>query len=84
MTGHKAARQVKRSPVRGKMNKLLMLILAIIFFIISYSETKDALTAECITRRMVTICGWTKYVWSLSPALVGFYLMWSAFKVKNK
>jgi hypothetical protein len=66
------------------MNKTLKLILAVIFFIISYSETKDAMGSKCITVKMVTICDWTVYVWSLSWFLMGFYLIWSAIMAKNK
>lgn len=66
------------------MNKTFKLILAVIFFVISYIETKDAMTSKCITVRMVSICDWTIYVWALCPALLGIYLIWSAFIIVPK
>ena len=61
------------------MNKPVKLILAVIFFIISYIEAKDAMMSKCIT-----FCDWTIYVWALCPALLGIYMTWSAFMTVPK
>ncbi len=62
------------------MNKPFKLILAVIFFIVSYIEAKDAMTSKSIT----TISDWTIYVWALCPALLGIYLIWSVFMTVPK
>ena len=65
------------------MNKTVKLILAVVFFIISYIEAKNVSTSRLISVKMDSIWNLTEYVWSLCPALLGVYLVWSAFMTKK-
>jgi hypothetical protein len=65
------------------MKKPLILLLAVFLFVVSWFEISDALRNDCITHRMVTICDWTKYVWALTPAVLGLYTIWTALRKKE-
>lgn len=66
------------------MNKTVKLVLAVVFFIISYIEAQDAMTSQSIAVKTGTFFDWTTYVWALCPALLGCYLIWSAFMTRSK